>query len=311
LFDFLEEILGADRDCKALSIADGRKVKDALSAKCKSNTRKSFTRTAEAEVHSTSPASDTISVKTINKHIVAYGGLFKWGNANGFTDANIFDGLTIRQAKKNDQKRTAFTPEQISRMYWELTTFPAHKEYQKWGPLLGIFTGARLNEIAQLTPEDIRQIDGIWCLDINDQSANKHLKTQAAKRVVPIHSKLIELGFLEYVDAARNANRSRLLHELTYDKNNGYGRNLGRWFNEKFLAKLGFKDSQLVFHCLRHTMVTELLRADVTEGFAKAIVGHAQEGVTKTVYFEKGYKPSQLKDAIEQVHNNLTMPYSN
>jgi hypothetical protein len=58
-------------------------------------------------------------------------------------------------------------------------------------------------------------------------------------------------------------------------------------------------------------MVTELLRADVTEGFAKAIVGHAQEGVTKTVYFEKGYKPSQLKDAIEQVHNNLTMPYSN
>lgn len=304
LFAFLEETLGAERDCKALSLEDGRKVKDALSVKCKSNTRKGVAWTAEAGGNPTSPHSDTISVKTINKHIVAYGGLFKWGNANGFTDANIFDGLIIRQAKKNEHRRTAFTPEQINRMYWELTTFPAHKEYQKWGPLLGIFTGARLNEIAQLKPENIRQIDGIWCLDINDQSVEQHLKTQAAKRVIPVHSKLIELGFLGYVDAARNSGRSRLLHELTYDKNNGYGRNLGRWFNEKFLTKLGFNDGTLVFHCLRHTMVTELLRADVPDGIAKAIVGHAQDGVTKTVYFEKGYKTEQLQSAIERVHQH-------
>lgn len=305
LFAFLEEVLGAERDCKALSLEDGRKVKDALSVKCKSNTRKGFARTAEAGGNPTSLHSDTISVKTINKHIVAYGGLFKWGSANGFTDANIFDGLIIRQAKKNEQRRTAFTPEQIHRMYWELTTFPAHKEYQKWGPLLGIFTGARLNEIAQLTPDDIRQIDGIWCLDINDQSDGKHLKTGAAKRVIPVHSKLIELGFLTYVDAARNSGRSRLLHELTYDKNNGYGRNLGRWFNEKFLAKLGFNDETLVFHCLRHTMVTELKHADVPDGIVKSIIGHAQEGVTDTVYFKNGYKAEQLKSAIEKVHQRV------
>lgn len=309
MFTFLMETLGADTDIKTLSVANARTVKEALGHRDKPNARRGLASRKGSASSTVSP--DTLSVKTINKHLTAYAALFNWAVANGYADANIFQGLSIRQAKAVEGKRKAFSHEQIAQMFWELTTFPTKKKFQKWGPLLGIFTGARLNELAQLTPADVRQVDGIWCLDINTDSEGKHLKTASAKRIVPVHSGLIAQGFLEYVEQVKNAGHSRILHELTYDPANGYGRNLGRWFNESFLPKLGFKDSQLVFHSLRHTMVTELLRADVAEGIAKAIVGHAQEGVTKNVYFEKGYKPSQLKDAIEQVHTNLTIPYRN
>lgn len=308
MFTRLATILGSERDCHTLTIADGRKVKDALNNKNKSNLRKEASSQATTEQASRSLYSDTLHVKTVNSHLSVYGSLFKWATTNGYATANIFDGLTIKLAKKGDRVRSEFSPEQISRMVHELIENPkglVRKAYQKWGPLIGIFTGARLNEIAQLTPDDVRQIDGIWCFDINEHSEGKHLKNKASSRIVPVHSKLIEFGLFEYVDAARKTGRGRLLHELTFDANNGYGRNLGRWFNEKFLVKLGIKDKHLVFHSLRHTMVTELLRAGVSDTITKAIVGHSQEGVTQTVYFGKGYKPEQLRSAIELVHKSI------
>lgn len=307
MFARLTTILGNERDCRTLTIADGRKVKDALNIKSKSNLRKEASSPATTEQASRSLYSDTLHVKTVNTHLSVYGSLFKWATSNGYTTANIFDGLTIKFANKGEHVRSSYSPEQISRMVHELTESPnglARKSYQKWGPLLGIFTGARLNEIAQLTPDDVKEIEGIWCFDINDQSEGKHLKNMASRRIVPIHSRLINLGLLEYVNAVRTAGHERLLHELTYDANNGFGRKLGRWFNEKFLVKLGIKGKQLVFHSLRHTIVTELLQAGVSDTITKALVGHAQQGVTQTVYFGNGYKPEQLRSAIELTHNN-------
>lgn len=304
MFTRLMAILGADRDCRAMTIADGRKVKDVLGSSNKSNVRKAID-AKETPRKAASFYSDTLHVKTINKHLATFGSLFKWATTNGYAKANIFEGLTIKVAKKGDHVRTAFSPEQISRIVRELTENTSglvRKDYQKWGPLLGIFTGARLNEIAQLTPDDVRQIEGVWCFDINEQEEGKHLKNKASRRIVPVHSKLISLGLLDYVAAMKKAERGRLLHELTYDQNNGYGRNLGRWFNDKFLAKLGLKDTQHVFHSLRHTMVTELKHANVQDAMLKAIIGHAQVGVAENHYFGKGYKPEQLANAIELVH---------
>ena len=45
-----------------------------------------------------------------------------------------------------------------------------------WVPLLGLYTGARLNEICQLYVNDIKEIDKIWCIDINRKTNDKKLK---------------------------------------------------------------------------------------------------------------------------------------
>ena len=80
--------------------------------------------------------------------------------------------------------------------------------------------------VASLLPDDIKKDNesGIWYFDITDEEEAKQLKSESAKRFVPIHSRLIELGFLNYVDDTRNAivhkptvggYDTRLLHDLS------------------------------------------------------------------------------------------------
>ena len=68
-----------------------------------------------------------------------------------------------------------------------------------WIPLLGIYTGARIGELAQLRLVDVITESGIPCLSINAEGDGCSVKTEAGIRMVPIHSELIRLGFLEYV----------------------------------------------------------------------------------------------------------------
>lgn len=115
---------------------------------------------------------------------------------------------------------------------------------------------------------------------------------------VPLHSELIRLGFLDFVDSRKDG--SRLFPDYSYTANGGYGRNLGRWCNESFLPKLGIKQPGLVFHSLRHTVVTRLGQSGVAETIVQCIVGHARSGVTQEVYFREGYTLEQLKEAIDR-----------
>jgi integrase len=134
----------------------------------------------------------------------------------------------------------------------------AKKDYAYWGTLMGIYTGARLNEVAQIMLDDIRQEEGIYYFDMNDDGDDKKLKNAASRRRVPIHDALLSRGILEYAEKLRRQGRKRLLHELTFCRKNGYGKNLGKFFNTKFLVELGMKNKQAVFHTLRHTVVTRL-----------------------------------------------------
>lgn len=106
------------------------------------------------------------------------------------------------------------------------------------------------------------------------------------------------LGFLDFVESRKHG--KRLFPDYSYNVNGGYGRNLGRWYNESFLPKLGIKKPGIVFHSLRHTMVTRLGRADVPEPIYQCIVGHARAGVTQQVYLREGFTLRQLSEAIEK-----------
>lgn len=120
-----------------------------------------------------------------------------------------------------------------------------------------------------------------------------------------MHAKLIEHGLLDYVDMVRLRKKTKLFPDLSNTVEHGRGRNIGRWFNETLLPKLGVKDKGLVFHSLRHTVITRLSRADVPESIVKAIVGHAQQGVTQQHYFKEGYTLRQLNDAIQKLDYSL------
>jgi integrase len=248
---------------------------------------------------------ERIAARTMNVYLGHMQHFFGWAVNNGYAADNVFQGLRLKRTLRTQEEgRRAFSAEQLRLMHSHLTDPNSplvKKEVHKWPALIGMFTGMRLNEVAQLEVGDIELREDVWCINVTpDGEGNKRLKNASSKRRVPVHDKLRSSGFLDFYAAQKASGHTRLFPDLTYSPQNGYGRNAGRWFNERFLPELGLGDTGLVFHCLRHTMITRLAQAGVEEPLVKAIVGHSQTGVTYSTYFKEGFLPAQLSDAINR-----------
>ena len=106
----------------------------------------------------------------------------------------------------------------------EMQNFANYPEeaHRFWFPHVGLFTGARGNELCQINPQvDIRKDKdtGIWFFYITEDSEShaevvKAVKTDKSKRKVPIHSTLINLGFLDYVHWVRGKGDTLLFEKF-------------------------------------------------------------------------------------------------
>ena len=138
--------------------------------------------------------------------------------------------------------------------------------FEYWLPLLAAFGGCRIGEASQLHLDDVHEVDGVWVLDINDFTADKHVKTDSTSvRKIPIHPKLTELGFLDYCKRLRSEGFRRVFPELTHAKTDArYAKESGRRMSA-MLASLGMpRDGMLVFHCLRHNANNGLARVPMS-----------------------------------------------
>lgn len=301
--EILKEILGHEIEITQIASSDAQRVKEILLNYPRNRNKIEATRNLSIDEISNLRGHKTLTVRTINTYLQTYAGLFSWAKRNRYVAENLFDGASVRENKKNDEEshRGAFSQTQIGLMLGELLNNERgllNKEYQKWGPLIGLYTGARLNEICQLEVADVKLTNDIWCFDFNDEGEGKSLKNSASRRVVPIHDRLLELGILEYHQKLKSRGQVRFFSEFSFTSKEGYGRALGRWFNNRFLVQLGIKSKDLVFHSFRHGMVTTLMRAGVEENLVKAIVGHKRQGVTQEHYFKQGYTIAQMQAAL-------------
>ena len=228
------------------------------------------------------------------------------------------DDLIIKPVQKRESDRSRdgvpFSPDDVEAIfsgyiYQGQPPSDRTKAYPFWFwmPLLGYFTGARTNEIAQLDTADIKEIDGHpcinFCADDPRTPEAKRIKTDEARQV-PIHPRLIELGFLEYVDHQRHDNQKKLFGDgLTYlpprdrdtDHNKeGWAKSAGKFFNEKpkgYLVSIGVHvphDGKSLYS-FRHTLETNLrnVRRDgkpVDQTIIDAITGHAQNSIAGRHY---------------------------
>jgi len=74
-----------------------------------------------------------------------------------------------------------------------------------WITVLGMHSGARIGEPAQLSAADIHDVEGVLCLEIHKRTEGTTVKSDARERWAPLHPEVIRLGFLEYVEARRDA----------------------------------------------------------------------------------------------------------
>ncbi|RBQ31240.1 hypothetical protein CRU92_08695 [Arcobacter sp. FW59] len=159
-----------------------------------------------------------------------------------------------------------------------------------WSVFLGIFTGARPEELAQLRICDIKKSeDGVFYLEINDED-EKSLKTVNAIRHMPICRQLIDLGFLNYIQERKNA-KAKDLFDLKISKD-GKRKEFQRNFNidiKEYVKKYyeeDYKNAKLPsFYDLRSFFISKILKNN-EDSFYKFIVlkksvGHTIEALKK------------------------------
>jgi integrase len=129
-------------------------------------------------------------------------------------------------------------------------------------PLIALYQGMRVNEICQLYIEDIINVDGIWCIDNNENVQGKSLKNTNSIRLNPIHNDLIKIGLISFVEVQRKRGYSRLWEGVQthscdyYDRQGNHSHYFDKWFNGTFKSKLKLSNPEKQsFHSFRHTFL--------------------------------------------------------
>ena len=261
-----------------------------------------------------------ISKKTFDDGYMAAFRPFLVDTVRVFQDQGFPGHLTTQRIKysgereETENEQRAMRQDELVRLfmgpeYQQFATDPALR-HQYWLPLVGLYTGARINEICQLNPQcDIQEEKGVWYFDITEKSeaderVKKSVKNTPSRRKVPIHSELIRLGLLDYVDTLK-ASGARLLFPEWPPSASGRAAGLAeRWFRS-LIRETGLRDetpgARLVgFHAFRHTFLNNAMNNDVM--YAEWITGHASELVSKIVAKYRGeaeiVKKSQIVEAI-------------
>ena len=160
------------------------------------------------------PGTVCIVAATINKWLSCLGAVLNWARKNGLIPDDVAwsDPAAGMRLPEAHSQRQPWEPEELSLLFgspiYLLGERPAagKGEAAYWLPLLALFSGARLNELAPMRAEDIKHdtaSDVHFMTVIEDDVAGRSVKTETSLRAVPIHPELKRIGFLKFVDHRR------------------------------------------------------------------------------------------------------------
>lgn len=209
---------------------------------------------------------------------------------------NPLDGIRAVSTPDAEDKGSPFTDAELQTIF-DPVEFPkwASKYAHRWfGPILGLYSGARVNEIAQLRLDDIETIDGVPGFFVRQGGKGQSVKNRNSRRFVPLAKPVIESGFLDYVEEARRAGGEQLFPDLPNSTGLGFGRQLSRQFSV-YIKRRGVTEKGQGFHGFRHTMASRLDEAGVSASAIAAITGHgAGQTVLEKFYIDRRSLPDRV-----------------
>ena len=233
--------------------------------------------------------SPRISAPTLKKRVGAIQALLAFAFKQKWIATNVGVGITIEGYSRNTGlKPRNFDETELAKLFSApLFTDPAgwRKDRKVWDQtlywlfLLGLTTGARIEETGQALVSDVRLSGSILYIDIDDYvdegtDAAKSLKTPNSRRVIPVHDTLRALGFERYVASLCAADSVQLFPDLVAGRFGKHTKEASRSAN-RLIDRLVSKDERLRFHSFRHQFKDFALEAGITERVADQITGHA------------------------------------
>jgi integrase len=217
--------------------------------------------------------------------------LLEWAAQEDLVPVNVARDVKMAVTERGE-KRKDFSTDDLNVLF----AGPVHAKGERpkggygeavyWLPLLALFMGARREEIGQLRVQDVKPVAymddeekrrEVWCIEItdtpDDDALPNQIKNEASNRLVPLHPKLIELGFIDYVTKLPDQ-AGRVFPGL---KPIGIGNKLtdkvGQWFS-RYKQDCGITDKAKVFHSFRHTWKTHAVDAGIPERVCRQFQGH-------------------------------------
>lgn len=241
----------------------------------------------------------SVTKTTVNLALDDVRHFFQWAIKQDFyLGKNPVDGIAYEGTKQEhydffadaDLKALFQSPE-----FTEQRTGKFPERY--WLILILAFTGARREEVAQLSVDDIKQTEeSVYYFDITDEDGKK-VKNAHSRRRVPVHSRLLELGLLDFADT-----RSRELFPTgtKFKGRNTVGDAVGKWFH-RLKQDVGVQGRKPL-HSFRHTVITRLVSAGVPQDIREILVGHASQGVHGQTYTHREeISVTLLKEHLEKL----------
>lgn len=219
----------------------------------------------------------------------------------------------IEEAKRIDKNEPPYEPEELRKLFCPsdyLLWSSLHAE-DFWLPLLGLFTGARSEELVKLKRKDVKRTPeqpfrsgrkdtsraGIWFIDLT--SGERRLKAITSHRTVPLHSYLVDLGFVDYFSDFDQedyifpfyANKAKGKFGDEYRR---YRRSVGVGRDENET-----EGRRLHFHTFRKNAINAFRDHDVPDSVNREIVGHSTSGGKKDAHsqnYEQRHTIEKLYD---------------
>ncbi len=261
---------------------------------------------------------ETLANKTVNRYISNYSSLLEYLITGGFIDKkNPFAKMKLDETKKNSKtRRRPYTNEEALKILsYEPQDSREAKSIRRsayWFPKIAFYSGMRLSEITDLTVNDFKGQGGIHFIDLYD----KILKNENSERRIPIHSKLIEYGLLDYIKDRKQAKSRYIFDDLRNRKltatlkKDGWGITVSDWYNRNVfknlsIVKLEENGDVLDFHGIRTTMLKNFKRNGLSGYLVKQLAGHLDKDDDVT-FDEYGHgtntKLTRLKEIIETIN---------
>jgi integrase len=235
-----------------------------------------------------------VSAATVNLTLSSVQAVCVWAQNNGLIPEDVpwSDPFSRMRLPTRGRRREPWALEELRTLFSSTIFTQGHRpvggkgEAAFWMPLMALFTGARLNELAPLTATDVIIDAPTDIVSINikeDREQGRRLKTAGSARLVPIHPELTRIGFLKFVDWIRLAagQEARLFPLLVPGSKGGFGEAWSNWFGD-YKQRLGIKNKAIVFHSFRHGFKDAARAAHVSEELHDALTGHASSSVGRT-----------------------------
>ena len=242
-----------------------------------------------------------LSQVTIQKYMIRVVQFFKYCYNSDYISKSIVNDLNVKvEINPMERKVLPYSKEEANAIFKIVQNF---KETNKspsnrisandlyYITMIAAYSGMRINEIVQLRARDIVQHNNVLCFSIN-RDDGKSTKNINSIRLVPVHSKLIELGLMEFVKQRASTNKG--IFKVS-------NKDFSEIFRSQIQRKLISSNKQKTFYSFRHYFIDTLVQQEVEPNIIAQIVGHEKQYKILLGTYATNINASVLKAKVEMV----------